>query len=315
MSAGSHAFVRQGQRPDLLGDALGDALDDVPDDVQDGVPDDVGDLLHALSQPLTGLRCLLELALELALDPSLGPSQEPSVDRSLREVAKQQQDGVAAALQQTEKVIGMVQLMREYVNAAQAGPAVFSTALQAALRSLIEELSSIAAVRDVQVRLAGSCTAIVALPEARLRLALQYLITAEIEAQPAGGRVLLALTESPAGTVLRVEGGMVGQALNRPNSKSTSTSAMTSATTTASTLRRVKRAIASRVLEAAGASLVYGDGDSGSNAGFVLRIPPLAAPGAACKADVASPVSTGEAFYGMVEASPDANICRAGPGS
>jgi len=203
------------------------------------------------------------------------------------------------------------------VNAAQAGPAVFSTALQAALRSLIEELSSIAAVRDVQVRLAGSCTAIVALPEARLRLALQYLITAEIEAQPAGGRVLLALTESPAGTVLRVEGGTVGRALNRPNSKSTSTStsAMTTATTTASTLRRVKRAIASRVLEAAGASLVYGDGGSGSNAGFVLRIPPRAAPGAACKADVASPVSTGEAFYGMVEASPDANICRAGPGS
>jgi hypothetical protein len=304
MSAGSHSFVRLGQSPDLLGDALGGVPGDVPGDV-------MGDLLHALSQPLTGLRC----SLELALDPLLGPSLELSVGRSLREVAKQQQNGVVAALQQTEKVIGMVQLMREYVNAGQAGPAVFKTALQAALRSLIEELSSVAAVRDVQVRLAGSCTAIVPVPEARLRLALQYLITAEIEAQPAGGRVLLALTESPAGTVLRVEGGTVGRALNRPNSKSTSTSAMTSATTTASTLRRVKRAIASRVLEAAGASLVYGDGDSGSNAGFVLRIPPRAAPGAACKADVASPVSTAEAFYGMVEAGPDANICRAGPGS
>jgi hypothetical protein len=306
MSAGSHSFVRLGQSPDLLGGALGGVPGDVPGDV-------MGDLLHALSQPLTGLRC----SLELALDPLLGPSPEPSVGRSLRKVAKQQQDGIVAALQQTEKVIGMVQLMREYVNAGRTGPAVFSTALQAALRSLIEELSSVAAVRDVQVRLAGSCTAIVPVPEARLRLALQYLITAEIEAQPAGGRVLLALTESPAGTVLRVEGGGVGRAPNRPNSKSTSTStsAMTTATTTASTLRRVKRAIASRVLETAGASLVCRDGGSGSNAGFVLRIPPRAAPGAACKVDGASPLSTAEAFYGMVEANPDANTCRAGPGS
>ena len=60
-------------------------------------PDVLGELLHSLSQPLTSLRCSLELSLEL----------------SIEEVAEQQQESVAIALQQTEKVIGMIQLMRE----------------------------------------------------------------------------------------------------------------------------------------------------------------------------------------------------------
>ena len=130
----------------------------------------------------------------------------------------------------------------------------------------------------------------VSVPEARLRLALQYLITTAIEAQPPGGGVLLALTESPAGTVLRM-GGEGDRASDRrkyqrlernelaqgatnqrdaQNITLNTASATTSATTL--TLRRVKVAIASRVLEAAGASLVFGDG-GGGDARFVLRIP------------------------------------------
>jgi signal transduction histidine kinase len=137
----------------------------------------LGELLHSLSQPLTGLRCSLELSLALELPLEL----------RLRGVAEQQHESVAIALQQTEKVIGMFQLMREYVDAEQAGPAVFSTALLPVLRNLIEELSSIGAVRDVQVRLIGSCTATVPVAEARLRLALQYLITTAIEAKRRAG--------------------------------------------------------------------------------------------------------------------------------
>ena len=68
MSASSHSFPRQPQAPDVL-----------------------GELLHSLSQPLTSLRCSLELSLEL----------------SPEEVAERQQESVAMALQQTEKVIGM----------------------------------------------------------------------------------------------------------------------------------------------------------------------------------------------------------------
>jgi len=208
----------------------------------------LGELLHSLSQPLTGLRCSLELSLQLP------------VDRSIEEVTEHQQASVSAALQQTEKVIGMIQLMREYLDAEQPEPQAFSSALAPATRSLIEELSSIAAVRDVRLRLVGTCTATVPVPESRLRLALQYLIAAMIEEQPVGGKVMLLLGEGPAGAVLRAEGERGFQ-----QQKSSATSPQT-------TLRGVRIAIASRVLEGAGASLVFGGG-AVDPTGFVLRIP------------------------------------------
>ncbi len=206
------------------------------------------ELLHLLSQPLTGLRFSLELSLQLPLD------------RSIEEVTEQQQASVSAALQQTEKVIGMIQLMREYLDAEQPEPQAFSSALAPAMRSVIEELSSIAAVRGVRLRLVGTCMAALPVPESRLRLALQYLIATLIEARPVGGKVMLLLGEGPAGAVLRVEG-------ERDFQQQTP-----SATNPQTTLRRARIAIASRVLESAGASLVLGGGDVDPT-GFVLRIP------------------------------------------
>jgi signal transduction histidine kinase len=208
----------------------------------------LGELLHSLSQPLTGLLCSLELSLQLP------------VDRSIEQVAEQQQANVSVALQQTEKVIGMIQLMREYLDAEQPGPEAFSSALAPATRTLIEELSSIAAVRGVRLRLVGTCLATLPVPESRLRLALQYLITTLIQAEPVGGRVLLLLGEGPAGAVLRAEGerGCRGQ---KPGTTSPQTAS-----------RRARIAIASRVLESAGASLVFGGGEVDPT-GFVLRIP------------------------------------------
>jgi signal transduction histidine kinase len=211
-------------------------------------PDVFGELLHSLSQPLTGLLCSLELSLQLP------------VDRSIEQVAEQQQANVSVALQQTEKVIGMIQLMREYLDAEQPGPEEFSSALAPATRSVIEELSSIAAVTGVRLRLVGTCTATLPVPESRLRLALQYLITTLIQAEPVGGKVLLLLGEGPAGAVLRAEGerGCRGQ---KPGATSPQTAS-----------RRARIAIASRVLETAGASLVFGGGEVDPT-GFVLRIP------------------------------------------
>jgi hypothetical protein len=191
--------------------------------------------LHSLSQPLTSLRCSLELSIE--------------------EGAEQYQQSVAAALQQTENVIGMVQLMREYVDAEQPGPEACPAALAPATRSVVEDLSSIAAVLGICLRLVGTCTATVPVPESRLRLALQYLITPMIEAQSVGGKVMLLLGEGPAGAVLRVE----GERGSREPSGATAT------------LRRVKQAIAGRVFESAGASLVFSSGKG--LMGFVLRIP------------------------------------------
>jgi hypothetical protein len=220
--------------------------------------DVLGELLHSLSQPLTSLRCSLELSIE--------------------ELAEQQQESVSAALQQTEKVIGMIQLMREYLDAEQPGPEASPVALAPVLRSVIEELSSIAAVRGIQLRMVGTCAATLPAPEPRLRLALQYLIATMIEAQAVGGKVMLLLGEGPAGAVLRVEGERGLRELDFQNREPSATSPQAkrdpSGATSASvsTLRRVRLAIASRVLENAGASLVFGDGGVNPT-GFVLRIP------------------------------------------
>jgi hypothetical protein len=229
-------------------------------------PDVLGELLHSLSQPLTSLRCSLELSIE--------------------EVAERQQESVAIALQHTEEVIGMIQLMREYLDAEQPGPQAFSTALAPALRSVIEELSSIAAVRGIQLRLVGTCTATVPVPESRLRLALQYLIAPTIEAQPAGGKVILLLGEGPAGAVLRVEGERGFREPDFRELEPSTTNARTKrdsagfTSASVSTLCRVRLAIASRVLETAGASLVFGrlSHTRVDPAGFVLRIPRRAGP-------------------------------------
>jgi len=219
----------------------------------------LGELLHSLSQPLTGLLCSLELSLQLPLN------------LSIEQVAEQQQANVSVALQQTEKVIGMIQLMREYLDAEQPAPDAFSSALAPATRSVIEELSSIAAVRGVRLRLVGTCTATLPVPESRLLLALQYLITTLIEAQPVGGKVVLLLGEGPAGAVLRAEGerGFRGLGFRDQEQR------VANSSTSVPTLRRARLAIASRVLESAGASLVFGDGDHAAidPTGFVLRIP------------------------------------------
>src|SRR5579859_192704 len=199
-----------------------------------GGADVLGELLHSLSQPLTSLRCSLECSIEQA--------------------AEQQQASVAAALQQTERVIGMIQLMREYLDADGAVPEGFSLPLAPVLRSVTEELASVAEVRGVQLCLAGTCTAALPVAESRLRLALQYLLTGIMETQAAGGKISLRLSEGPAGMVLRVEG--------EPGFHEMLPAALT--------LRGVRLAIASRVLECAGSSLVLGEG----TVGFVLRIPP-----------------------------------------
>jgi len=230
MSANPHSFPPLPRSPD------------VPNDV-------LGELLHSLSQPLTSLRCSLELSLE------------SSLDRALEAVAEQRQERIAAALEQTERVIGMIQLMREYFDAGQPAPGTRSTALMPAIQSVIEELSSIAAVRSVQLLLVGTCTAQLRVAESRLRLALQYLITTMIDAQTAGGKVVLLLGEGPSGSVLQGEGESGFRV-----------------TGTTSTSRGMRLAIARRVLETAGASMIFSGGDVDPT-GFVLRIPrPVVAP-------------------------------------
>jgi hypothetical protein len=211
--------------------------------------DVLGKLLHSLSQPLTSLRCSLELSLD--------------------EAAEQQQAAVGIALQQTEKVIGMIQLMREYLDAEQSGLETRRVALGPVLRSVIEDLASIAELQGVELRLDGACSATVALAESRLRLALQYLTWALVDGASAGTRVVLNLEEGSTESALRasVDGGLrnAEAIFASPERKPDSISV---------TLRTVKLAIARRVLETAGTLLTFGDGD---RPGFILRIPRMLA--------------------------------------
>jgi hypothetical protein len=224
--------------------------------------DVLSELLHSLSQPLTGLRCALELSLEL----------------SPEEVAEQRQESISAALQQTEKAIGMVQLMREYLDAEQAGWEADGVALAPALRSVVEELATIAAVGGIELRMVGTCSGTLPLPESQLRLALQYLLAATIEGLAAGGKVTLLLGEGPAGVALRVEGDCSFREPGPGDGEHSATCSLTKRDADGATsvpesvliLRRVRIAIARRVLESAGASLIVSDGGP---AGFVLRIP------------------------------------------
>ncbi|MFZ3265949.1 MAG: hypothetical protein WA172_18230 [Terriglobales bacterium] len=229
MSASAHSFSRLPNRPTHDQELL-------------------GDLLHSLSQPLTSLRCSLELSID--------------------EVTEQQQQTVSAALQQTETVIGMIQLMREYLDAEQ-GAGEDAVALMPVLRTMCEDLSSMAALRSVGLRVLGTCAAKLRVGEPRLRLALQYLILAMIEQQPERSEITLLLTEGAAGTVLRAQGE---RSLNGPEAsppeKDPGTRQLQRDAVRA-TMRRMRLAIAGRVLETAGAALTLDDGIPG----FVLRIP------------------------------------------
>jgi hypothetical protein len=234
-------------------------------------PDVLGELLHSLSQPLTSLRCSLELSLDFPREP-------------IEEAVEQRQESVAVALQHIEKVIGMIRLMREYLEADQPRPQARPSALAPALTGVIDELSSIAAVRGLRLHLIGTCTAVLSLPEARLRLALQYLVASLIDAQPAGGKVMLLLGEGPAGTVLRAEAECPCCEPNFPKADPNSTSQpaernpAVAIPSSAAALRRARLAIATRLLEGAGASLVFAEPSDPRSAltptGFVLRIAP-----------------------------------------
>jgi signal transduction histidine kinase len=213
----------------------------------------LGELLHSLSQPLTTLRCALELSLEHSTDT----------------VSEPQPSGVAAALQRTDDVICMVQLMREYVDAGQSGRRVCdSVALAPAIRGVIEELSSIAALRGIRLVLAGTSTATWPLPESRLRLALQYLIASLIEMRRAGTEIELQLGEPSAGALLRCD------VKPRLQSDHDTTFAQTEGERIVGpnpTIRRARLAIAGRIFANAGALLVMNEDRSD---GFTLYTPP-----------------------------------------
>ena len=198
----------------------------------------LGELLHSVSQPLTTLRCSLELSLD--------------------EAADQQQQTITTALEQTEDVIALIQLMREYLDAEHGRAEGPANALMPVLTSVSDDLSTWAALREVRIRMMGSCSAELSIKVPWMRKALEYLLSAMIEGQAAGSEIAVRMSENPSGVVVRIEGER-GLGIRRNPTRGF----------VGSTMRRVQLAIAAGVLESAGAMLAFDDGR-----GVVLRIPP-----------------------------------------
>jgi signal transduction histidine kinase len=220
----------------------------VDDLAMHGRGDVLGELLHSISQPLTGLRCVLEL--ELAVD----------------EASEEHRDGILLALQQADHVIGLMQLMREYVEAERAEAAGVWIEMYPAVKDVVNELRSIAEVRGVALQFEGNCYAELPISENRLRMALQYLITAAIETQRAGSAVTISLNENKAGSVLRVEGERVARNWRLLRGRGRA-SAMSAEDEQVPLLRRTRLAVAARVFASAGCLPIFSEMKL---AGFVL---------------------------------------------
>jgi DNA-binding response OmpR family regulator len=203
----------------------------------------LGELLHSLSQPLTSLRCSLELSID--------------------EDAAQAHETVAAALEQTERVIGVVKLMQEFLDfeptEAKTQPVPFAPAV----RRVLEDLSVLAEARRVRFHIQGTCGVAIPVSQPRLLLALQYLIGPVVEAQPANSAIGFVfedrefeavLTVSPLPALRRQAEGDVPPKPDRVGA----------------TMGRVRMAIARRVFESAGATLQF---DERARPGFYLLIP------------------------------------------
>ncbi|PYX29472.1 MAG: hypothetical protein DMG80_14425 [Acidobacteria bacterium] len=197
------------------------------------------ELLHSLTQPLTSLRCSLELSVE--------------------DVAGQQHDVVSSALEQTDRAIGVVRLMQEYLETESVASSPLPVPLGPVLRTVADQLSPKASERQVRMRLTGGCSSTIALPEPRLRLALQYLIGVLIELQPRHSDITLRLEQGSTESELRAQAER-----DSPNE------AMRGRDPALSSLQSVQLAIARRLLESAGASLAF---DHGNCSGFLLHIP------------------------------------------
>jgi hypothetical protein len=199
------------------------------------------ELLHSLSQPLTALHCSLELSLDQ-------DSERPAV--------------VSSALKQTDRVIDIIRLMREYLDSEHPVSETPSPSvpLGPAVLGVLEQLSVVAEAREIPL-LASLCSkAVIAVPEFWLHRALHYLIGALVEGEPCHRAIVVLLEDGPARCRLSVHSlPRTGSAIRQPRSA-----------TASDTLRQVRRAIAWRILEAGGALLEsYGD----DKPGFVVSIP------------------------------------------
>lgn len=203
-------------------------------------PDVLGHLLHSLCQPLTTLRCSLELTLD--------------------EFNERQCESVCAALEQADRAIETVELMREYLELERGDDPAGPVALTSAVHAVLEQLSVVAEANRVPLLGAGTSAAVLIVSEFWLQRALRYLIGGLIETQAPGNAVIVLLEDHPTRALLSAH-GLSREPLIGHQTKENGV---------ASHLRQARLAIAQRVFESAGASLAL---YSGEQSGFAVRLP------------------------------------------
>ena len=207
------------------------------------------DLLHLLSQPLTTVHCALEL--------------------SLIERDAQRAEDVTVALEQTDRVIEAVRLMREYLEAEEGcflGPPF---PLGLAIENALEQSSVLAEARGLRLFACGTSTAAIPVGSIWLQRALFYLIALLVESEPAGKAIVIAVEDGPSQSLVS------GHSLPTSSSPGPASDWPSKFSRETQTLRQAKVEIAHRVFESSGGSLEF---DFGQRGGFIVRLPGFHSP-------------------------------------
>lgn len=203
-------------------------------------PDVLGNLLHALCQPLTTLRCSLELSLD--------------------QFTQAQSEPVSAALEQADRAIETVRLIREYLELQRGMKPVGSVALAPAVHAVLAQLAVVAEAHRVPLFALGESSATLTVNEFWLQRAFRYLVGPLIEIQAPGSAIAVLLEDHGFGSVVSVHRLSFPQFAGQGNNNSR----------VAGRLLQAQIGIAQRVFESAGASLeVY----TGERPGFSIRFP------------------------------------------
>jgi len=239
------------------------------------------DLLHFVSQPLTTLHCALE--------------------GSLAQGEVECEEDTLLALEQTDRVIEAVRLMREYLEAERGCPSPAPVPITSALNNVLEQLAVLAEARGVRLFACGVSKAAIPLRDAWLQRALLYLIGALIESEPPGRAITVLMEDGPPQAVIsghsfqpsqnarspkhaqsphRDKGGRDGDPEASLVGDPASGRGMDPATSAldcppryvpeSNILRQAKKAIAQRAFESSGASVEF---YSENRPGFTIRIP------------------------------------------
>ena len=201
------------------------------------------DLLHSLSQPLTTLHCALEYSLE-------------------HEELKRAPE-VAFALEQTDRAIELVRLMREYVDAETGCILAQPFPLGLAIENVLDQLSVLAEARGVRLFAYGTSNVSIPVRGVCLQRALFYLVGTLLETAPSGCAITILLEDGPSHSFLSghcLPTDASACPLWEPSRQGLN----------ANTSRQVKIEIARHVFGYSGASLdLYVSG----RPGFVIRLP------------------------------------------